>query len=328
MKISIIISVYNIEAYLESCVNSVLQQKYKNWECILVDDGSVDNSGYLCDKFSEKYENIRVIHQKNKGLSGARNSGLKVAEGEYVYFIDGDDEIAENTLNNFLSLIDDTYPDMILGHMSMFGVDKILKPYGKIVEDKWLRDKSGKDGFVEIYKNNGIIFMGIRGLYRKDFLLNYQLFFNESFRYSEDQEWTPRCFKNARIVRSNENRDYYYRAGRTGSLMNTIDCRKIELTLFIYDAWYKEILRFPDDKFYLCLYQMMIERIWSFYFQYPPMLNKAGLNKFYEILAERKYFVVEKPKEINLSKKMWIIKRFTTKQICIMAKFWKKIHRE
>lgn len=328
LKISIVISVYNIEKYIEDCIKSVLRQEYKEWECILVDDGSKDNSGNICDTYSKKYENIFVIHQKNRGPSGARNTGLRNCSGEYVYFIDGDDLISEETLHNFSLLIDKSKPDMILGHMNSFKENEVLKPYGNIVQDKWIKDKTGKEGFILIYEKNGIVFMGVRGLYKKDFLVNNNLFFDEQCTYSEDQEWTVRCFNAAKTIRSNENRDYYYRAGRTGSLMNTVSCKKIEHILLIYDNWYKDILKFPEDDFYRCLYKMMIERYWSLFFQYSTLFDKKEFNRFCFLMDKRKYYVFYKPKDVKFSKKIWIIRLFKAKYICKITKFWKKVHNE
>ena len=91
MLISVIIPVYNVDKYLEKCVESVLNQSYKNIEIILIDDGSEDNSGKICDYYSKKYTNITTIHKKNEGLGFARNTGLSVCNGEYVFFVDSDD---------------------------------------------------------------------------------------------------------------------------------------------------------------------------------------------------------------------------------------------
>lgn len=92
-KISVIIPVYNVSDYLERCLNSVINQTYNNLEIILVNDGSTDNSGAICDEFANKYNIIKVIHKKNGGLSDARNVGLKIATGKYIAFLDSDDWI-------------------------------------------------------------------------------------------------------------------------------------------------------------------------------------------------------------------------------------------
>ena len=94
--ISVIVPVYNIENYLERCVNSIREQTYNNLEILLVDDGSTDSSGALCDRFAEADERIRVFHKENGGSSSARNLGIAEAKGEYLGFVDSDDYISAN----------------------------------------------------------------------------------------------------------------------------------------------------------------------------------------------------------------------------------------
>ena len=89
--ISVIVPVYNVEPYLTACVESVLRQTYSNLEVILLDDGSTDGSGRLCDGFAQKDARVRAVHQQNSGVSAARNAGLDMAKGDYLYFLDGDD---------------------------------------------------------------------------------------------------------------------------------------------------------------------------------------------------------------------------------------------
>ena len=92
-KISIIVPIYNVEKYLPGCIDSILKQTYENMEIILVDDGSPDNCPAICDEYEKKDTRIRVIHQKNSGLSGARNTGIDNAQGEYLIFVDSDDTV-------------------------------------------------------------------------------------------------------------------------------------------------------------------------------------------------------------------------------------------
>ena len=96
--VSIIIPAYNCEKYISKCINSVVNQTYKNIEIIIIDDGSKDNSSVLCDEYAKEYNFITVIHKENGGLSDARNYGLKNAKGKYIFFIDSDDFIDDNTL--------------------------------------------------------------------------------------------------------------------------------------------------------------------------------------------------------------------------------------
>lgn len=95
-KISIIVPVYKVEAYLSECIESIIHQTYHNLEIILVDDGSPDKCGEICDQYAKKDERIRVIHKKNEGVARARNDGIELASGDYISFIDSDDWIAEN----------------------------------------------------------------------------------------------------------------------------------------------------------------------------------------------------------------------------------------
>ncbi|OUQ56652.1 hypothetical protein B5E58_10530, partial [Tyzzerella sp. An114] len=92
-KISVIVPIYNVEKYLNRCVDSIINQTYKNLEIILVDDGSPDNCGKICDEYAKKDNRIKVVHKENGGVSSARNVGLNIATGDYIGFVDGDDWI-------------------------------------------------------------------------------------------------------------------------------------------------------------------------------------------------------------------------------------------
>ncbi len=113
--VSIIIPVYNVEEFLNECVDSVLSQTYKNLEIYLVDDGSTDNSGTICNDYLSKDKRIKVIHKKNGGLSSARNIAMDVMNGEYVYFLDSDDYISTDMIEKYVSLMDDFDADIVQG---------------------------------------------------------------------------------------------------------------------------------------------------------------------------------------------------------------------
>lgn len=104
--ISVIVPVYNVEKYLEECINSIINQTYKNLEIILIDDGSTDKSGEICDEFATQDNRIVVIHKENGGLSSARNAGLDIMQGEYLSFIDSDDMVDENLIQTLFLLIE------------------------------------------------------------------------------------------------------------------------------------------------------------------------------------------------------------------------------
>lgn len=104
--LSVIVPVYKVEPYLHRCIDSIRNQTYKNLQIILVDDGSPDNCGKICDEYAELDARIIVVHQKNRGLSGARNMGLRYAKGEYVAFVDSDDWISSDMYQTLVNLVE------------------------------------------------------------------------------------------------------------------------------------------------------------------------------------------------------------------------------
>ena len=105
-KISVIVPVYNVEAYLERCVESILQQTYAHFELILINDGSTDSSGQICYHLASQYENIKVYHIENAGVSNARNMGIQLATGSWVTFIDSDDFVTQDYLATLVSAVE------------------------------------------------------------------------------------------------------------------------------------------------------------------------------------------------------------------------------
>lgn len=111
---SIIVPVYNVEKYLDKCLESILRQTFKDFECIIIDDGSPDNSNIIIDKYVKLDQRFKVIHQKNMGLSAARNTGLDIAQRNYIVFVDSDDYIADEYLEKFALKIADTDADIVI----------------------------------------------------------------------------------------------------------------------------------------------------------------------------------------------------------------------
>lgn len=110
---SVILPIYNVAPYLERCIQSILDQKFSDYEMILVDDGSLDNSGRICDEYANKYDHIHVIHKVNGGLSSARNAGAEIARGEYIWWIDSDDWIEQNALEILFQATVEQRPDVV-----------------------------------------------------------------------------------------------------------------------------------------------------------------------------------------------------------------------
>lgn len=124
-KVSVIVTVYNTEKYIEECIVSLINQTYKNIEIILVDGGSTDKTSEICHQYESKYKNIRVIHKKNEGVSSARNRGLVEATGDYIIFVDGDDWIEKNTIKTLVWLVKENGADVAfiirVGHPYLSG---------------------------------------------------------------------------------------------------------------------------------------------------------------------------------------------------------------
>lgn len=125
LKVSVVVSIYNVEKFLDKLVLSLIQQTYKNLEIILVDDGSPDNSEVVCDNYAKKDERIKVIHKENGGVSSARNCGIDVATGTYIVFVDGDDWLEPDCIEYFVSLIKETDSEMAFSDKNFTTKDRI-----------------------------------------------------------------------------------------------------------------------------------------------------------------------------------------------------------
>ena len=245
-SISVVVAVYNIEDYICECVDSIINQTIQPEEIILVDDGSTDRSSALCDEYAEKNTNIRVIHQKNAGLSAARNTGIEHAQGVYVYFVDGDDILAPDVIESFLAVLTAHEGDVefIQGRMTWF-VDgsNNFKPDEVYIPDEWTYFAKSQLVMARMLEEKGAFRMGIRGLYRRNFLIQNDLMFVPGL-YSEDQEWTPRLFSLDVKMGSNENPGYLYREGRAGSIVTARKPEQVEVLFTLYQEWFD---RFGND---------------------------------------------------------------------------------
>ena len=222
MKISVIVPVYNTEAYLAECLDSLIHQTWTDLEIICVNDGSPDNSAAILAKYAEKDSRIRVITQKNGGLSSARNSGLRAATGEYVCFVDSDDRMEKIACERLAMEILGKQPDMIV-----FGANTI--PEGALEQDPWLkfvltpRDIMFRDGNLnELLLEPGVRPFVWRNCIRRSLLEAQQLAFDESVRYGEDTVFQLCLLPACRRVSFISDRLYDYRKDRPGSLMERL----------------------------------------------------------------------------------------------------------
>lgn len=158
MKFSVLIPVYNTEKYLEECLQSVLNQTYQDFEIILVDDGSTDNSGAICDKYQIDYpQKIKVIHKENQGLISARRVGIANANGDYCIFVDSDDYIKENLLRELSRVLNkDETIDLLIYSFNYVQDGKIVKQFHRIEQDGTVWDDSNRKEIIEklLYSND------------------------------------------------------------------------------------------------------------------------------------------------------------------------------
>lgn len=218
--ISVIIPVYDVEKYLDKCVTSVVNQKYRNLEIILVDDGSPDESGKLCDKWANKDSRITVIHQSNKGLSGARNTGMKAATGKYIYFLDSDDYISDNLFAIVIPMMEEKDLDCVgfASEVLMGNVRSQLYPNCKKT-DLGVMLKGG-----EYVKTDIPLSLVPLYVFRLGFLKDKKLTFKEHIYY-EDMLFTPTfMLEDPRIVLLNSK--FYFYMKRDNSITTSNLCEK------------------------------------------------------------------------------------------------------
>lgn len=212
-KISVIIPVYNVENYLKKCIQSILAQDFSEYEIILVDDGSTDGSGKICDEYSQKYSQIKTIHQNNKGLGGARNRGIEEACGDYLLFVDSDDSIKENMLSYLYNIALDNNSDLVLFGMDYFDEDDNL------IETK----RPSNSGIRNIDSDERAFVFSVdpyawNKLYKRDIFIKNNIRYPERIWY-EDLCVTPKimlCAGNVTIT----DRVFYNYLQRKNSIMH------------------------------------------------------------------------------------------------------------
>ncbi|UYW00961.1 glycosyltransferase [Flavobacterium agricola] len=218
---SIIIPVYNVEKYLEKCLQSILNQTFEDYELIIVNDGSIDSSGSICQLFLTKFKNSKYFYQENAGAAIARNNGLKKAIGEYIIFIDSDDYLFDNNaLKDIANLIKEkNYPDVILHKETR------ISPNGRIFpphfDNKIYNHSFKKEAKVLI--NNGFFKASpCDKIVRRELLINNNIFFPPGLK-AEDMEWTANLMLSLNTFCCFPNSFYMYRHFREGSQSNTIN---------------------------------------------------------------------------------------------------------
>ena len=212
--VSIIVPVYNVEKYIGKCIESILSQDYDNFECILIDDGSLDNSGKICDEYAKRDKRITVIHKRNGGVSKARNCGLNRAKGDYICFVDGDDYVNANYVSYLYGLASSSDADISL-------TTKMFGNFSKETQEKnkeWII--SGQEAVRSIlcYK----IPIGCYDkLFKKSVFENNKVRFFEDLKIGEGFNFNISCFLCSKKVACSNQKVYYYRRDNQASAMSS-----------------------------------------------------------------------------------------------------------
>lgn len=230
MKLSIVIPVYNTERYIKKCLYSCLNQDIPltDYEIIVVNDGSSDNSLSIVKDFATRYKNIRIVNQENQGLSMARNNGFAQSKGEYVWFVDSDDYIEENCLHRITSLLQHELDILQLQYRFVF------ENGGKSLDANKYIIEGTKNG-MEITKLGGLPAPAPFSVLRSKFLKNNGLMFVQGI-YHEDMEFKPRATYLAKNIASDKLISYNYLQRKSGSIMTSFRLKNGIDLLFVMNS--------------------------------------------------------------------------------------------
>ncbi|GFI42006.1 glycosyltransferase family 2 protein [Thomasclavelia cocleata] len=222
--ISVIVPVYNVEKYLNCCIESIINQTYQNIEIILVDDGSTDKSGYICDNYAKKDNRIKVIHKTNGGLSSARNYGIDKANGKYITFIDSDDYISKH------------YCQILLETLMKYDADISIGNYKRVneniqddldISDYNIDTLTGKEACFKLYTKQMVQFTTAWGkLYKSSFF--------EKYRYPigkihEDEYVTYKMLFESKKVVALDEQIYFYRVNMDGIMLSKFSLKRFDI---------------------------------------------------------------------------------------------------
>lgn len=267
--ISVIVPVYNIENYIERCIESIIAQTYVNLEIILVDDGSTDSSGRICDAYAKRDERIKVIHKVNGGLVSARKTGILEASGEYAAYVDGDDWIEKNMYEYLIARIEDA--DVIISGVVRDYKSHSVREVNKISEGVY-QGISLQDIYKSMICTGKFFERGIQPhifnvLYKKNLLLENQIQVPNELNVGEDAACIYPVLLNAKkIVLINE--CLYHYVMRTDSIMGTNDGKELDRYRLLYKYLKKRFCDVTDCKKslmmqinYLLMYFLLLKEL-------------------------------------------------------------------
>lgn len=236
--ISIIIPIYNVEDYLNKCIDSIIYQTYSDWELILVDDGSFDSSPAICDSYATCDSRIRVIHKINEGVSKARNIGIEIAQGEYIVFCDADDYVDPNYLKQFLK--NNKNADLVItGYY--FDTNNIVYSY-KIYQEAYCKnlEEIKKHFFLQNLKSNGYPW---GKFYKHEIIKSNHLRFNEHLQINEDHLFVFQYLLCCKTIYITPSKDYHYTVFRGNNIKLSSKRNPFHMHKLASECFKKEINR-------------------------------------------------------------------------------------
>ena len=241
--ISVVVPIYNVEKYLDRCIESILNQTYVNLEILLINDGSTDNSPAICNKYKNSDTRIKVIHKENGGLSDARNTGIRVSRGDYITFIDSDDNVEVDMIEYLLSLIKKYNTKMsVCSHNVVFKEGKIIKSLGNDKKEEVL---SAKDCIKKMLYHKDIDTSAWAKLYHISLFKNIRYPKGKLF---EDIGTTYRFFLESKFVACGYRSKYNYYVRENSIVTQNFSIKKLDL-LEMTDQMGNDVLKiFPDLK--------------------------------------------------------------------------------
>lgn len=238
IELSIIVPVYNVEQYLEECLVSIYAVENIKKEVILVNDGSTDSSQEILRRYKEKYPDITVlIDKENRGLSSARNAGIKVAKGEYISFIDSDDWIDSKKYEEFFKEGQKYSLDIMISKPILYQNNKVIHNTSRKYYNP-IEISLGKEFFIKSVEKNCYSMEVWDDIYKRELLIKNKIYFKEGLLH-EDELFTPLVFKVAKRVKLLEIDFYYYRK-RKGSITKTINIENKRHVMYIFYFLMKE----------------------------------------------------------------------------------------
>lgn len=204
--ISIIVPVYNVEKYLAHCINTIINQTYRDWECILIDDGSSDRSSDICDEYAKLDDRIVVVHKSNEGVSKARNQGIELAKGEFITFIDSDDFISNDYLQSFMDCHPQKDSITVQGVITKTPITEFLS-YSYPDAKSITIDKAGEYIMdYDVFKDGG----PVNKLFCRELINQYNIRFNPKLSFHEDHIFVYEYYLHCKLINLSSHLGYYY----------------------------------------------------------------------------------------------------------------------